>query len=87
MRLICPVKVAGSVSVMSLSQGEVEQIALMKPRAASEHEDGMLEFLEDIIGTSRLKEPIEQLSRQVEEANSTRGEKVDSRLPALSPDI
>lgn len=58
-------------------QGEVEQIALMKPRAASEHEDGMLEFLEDIIGTSRLKEPIEQLSRQVEEANIARGEKVD----------
>ena len=48
----------------------------MKPRAASEHEDGMLEFLEDIIGTSRLKEPIEQLSRRVEEANIARGEKV-----------
>lgn len=59
-------------------QGEVEQIALMKPKAASEHEDGMLEFLEDIIGTSRLKEPIEELSRQVEEANTARGEKVDS---------
>lgn len=27
-------------------QGEVEQIALMKPKAPSEHEDGFLEYLE-----------------------------------------
>ncbi|CAG2063235.1 unnamed protein product, partial [Timema podura] len=36
-------------------QGEVEQIAMMKPKGATEHETGMLEFLEDIIGTSRFK--------------------------------
>jgi structural maintenance of chromosome 4 len=36
-------------------QGEVEQIAMMKPKAPSEHESGMLEFLEDIIGTTRYK--------------------------------
>ncbi len=34
-------------------QGEVEQIALMKPKAQGEHDTGMLEFLEDIIGSSR----------------------------------
>ncbi len=34
-------------------QGEVEQIAMMKPKAPNEHEGGMLEFLEDIIGSSR----------------------------------
>jgi len=34
-------------------QGEVEQIAMMKPKAPNEHESGMLEFLEDIIGSSR----------------------------------
>ena len=34
-------------------QGEVEQIAMMKPKAPTEHESGMLEFLEDIIGSSR----------------------------------
>lgn len=27
-------------------QGEVEQIALMKPKAPTEHEDGFLEYLE-----------------------------------------
>ncbi len=57
-------------------QGEVEQIALMKPRAQSEHDEGMLEFLEDIIGTSRFKEPIEELATKVEELNESRGEKV-----------
>jgi structural maintenance of chromosome 4 len=31
-------------------QGEVEQIAMMKPKAPNEHESGMVEFLEDIIG-------------------------------------
>ena len=31
-------------------QGEVEQIAMMKPKAQSENEDGLLEYLEDIIG-------------------------------------
>jgi chromosome segregation ATPase len=36
-------------------QGEVEAIAQMKPKAPSEHEDGLLEYLEDIIGTSSLK--------------------------------
>jgi len=31
-------------------QGEVEQIAMMKPKAPNEHEEGFLEYLEDIIG-------------------------------------
>ncbi|KAF8633608.1 hypothetical protein AX15_001396 [Amanita polypyramis BW_CC] len=41
-------------------QGEVESIAQMKPKAVTEHEDGLLEYLEDIIGTSKYKEPIEE---------------------------
>ena len=57
-------------------QGEVEQIAQMKPKAQSEHDDGMLEFLEDIIGTSALKEPIEDLNKRVEELGEARTEKV-----------
>ncbi|XP_011164521.2 structural maintenance of chromosomes protein 4 [Solenopsis invicta] len=47
-------------------QGEVEQIALMKPKGQNENDTGMLEFLEDIIGTSRYKEPLEKLSNKVE---------------------
>jgi structural maintenance of chromosome 4 len=34
-------------------QGEVESIAMLKPKAPSEHEDGLLEYLEDIIGSNR----------------------------------
>lgn len=41
-------------------QGEVEQIALMKPKASNENDDGMLEYLEDIIGSSRLKVIVSQ---------------------------
>lgn len=59
-----------------LPQGEVEQIALMKPKAQSVNDDGMLEFLEDIIGTNRYKEPIEELSKRVEELTEERGIKV-----------
>ncbi|XP_004933572.1 structural maintenance of chromosomes protein 4 [Bombyx mori] len=58
-------------------QGEVEQIAMMKPKALTEHESGMLEYLEDIIGTSRYKEPIEKLSIKVEEYTEIRKEKLN----------
>ncbi|KAJ8708705.1 hypothetical protein PYW08_010087 [Mythimna loreyi] len=58
-------------------QGEVEQIAMMKPKAVSEHESGMLEYLEDIIGTSRYKEPIEKLAIKVEEYSEMRKEKLN----------
>ena len=61
-------------------QGEVEQISMMKPKAQSEHEEGMLEYLEDIIGSSRFKEPIEQLANEVENLNEARGEKVLNKL-------
>jgi len=49
---------------------------MMKPKAATEHEDGMLEFLEDIIGSSRYQQPIAVLSQRVEELNDLRSEKV-----------
>lgn len=59
-------------------QGEVEQIALMKPKGQTEHDEGMLEFLEDIVGTSQYKEPIEDSGKKVEELNELRGEKVQN---------
>ncbi|KAK7695127.1 hypothetical protein QCA50_002317 [Cerrena zonata] len=58
-------------------QGEVESIAQMKPKAPSEHEDGLLEYLEDIIGTSNYKEPIEQAMHEVERLNEERVEKLN----------
>lgn len=57
-------------------QGEVEQISMMKPKALTEHEEGMLEYLEDIIGSSCYKQPIEECAKAVEDLNEARGEKV-----------
>lgn len=56
-------------------QGEVESIAQMKPKAANEHDDGLLEYLEDIIGTSKYKTPIEESATEVETLNEVCVEK------------
>ena len=48
----------------------------MKPKAETEHDEGMLEYLEDIIGSSRFKEPIEHLTKEVEDLSEARKEKV-----------
>lgn len=46
-------------------QGEVEAIAQMKPTSKSQYEEGMLEYIEDIVGTNRYMEPIKKLSHRV----------------------
>ncbi|CAL8353506.1 unnamed protein product [Lota lota] len=58
-------------------QGEVEQIAMMKPKGQTVHDEGMLEYMEDIIGSCRLKQPILHLARRVELLNEHRGEKLN----------
>lgn len=58
-------------------QGEVESIAQMKPKAPTEHEDGLLEYLEDIIGTSKYKQPIEQAQLDVDSLNEDRADKLN----------
>ncbi len=49
----------------------------MKPKAPTEHEDGLLEYLEDIIGTSKYKAPIEEAQVEVDALNEARGEKMN----------
>ena len=56
-------------------QGEVESIAQMKPKAANEHDDGLLEYLEDIIGTSKYKTPIDESAAETENLNEVCREK------------
>ncbi|KAJ3322219.1 hypothetical protein HDV06_003279 [Boothiomyces sp. JEL0866] len=51
-------------------QGEVESISLMKPKGQNENEDGLLEYLEDIIGTTSYKQPIEDLVGQLDVLNN-----------------
>lgn len=48
----------------------------MKPKG-TEHDDGLLEYLEDIIGTSKYKEPIEHALVEVERLQEERGEKLN----------
>ncbi|CAN8017690.1 unnamed protein product [Ixodes persulcatus] len=67
-------------------QGEVEQIALMKPKAQTEHDQGMLEFLEDIVGSSRYKEPIELLSQRIEKLTEERADKLN-RVKLVEKDM
>lgn len=47
----------------------------MKAKAAHEHDDGLLEYLEDIIGTSKYKTPIEESAAEVETLNEVCMEK------------
>lgn len=60
-------------------QGEVESIAMMKPKGAtvdtSKNECGLLEYLEDIVGTTRYKEPLVKINDKVMMYNDERLEK------------
>lgn len=42
-------------------QGEVESISLMKPKGANENETGLLEYLEDIIGSNQYVQVLQDL--------------------------
>ncbi|KAK7266394.1 hypothetical protein RIF29_19038 [Crotalaria pallida] len=53
-------------------QGEVEQISLMKPKAQGPHDEGFLEYLEDIIGTNKYVEMIDESHKQLESLNERR---------------
>jgi structural maintenance of chromosome 4 len=58
-------------------QGEVEQISMMKPKAATSGEVGLLEFLEDIIGTNRYVSLIEKLSKDIDEMLEIKTQKMN----------
>ncbi|KAK4417662.1 Structural maintenance of chromosomes protein 4 [Sesamum alatum] len=53
-------------------QGEVEQISLMKPKAQGPHDEGFLEYLEDIIGTNKYVEKIDDSFKELEALNEKR---------------
>lgn len=57
-------------------QGEVEQIAMMKPKSENDHSTGMLEYLEDVIGTVRYKKPIIKLEERVKDLSLEKNEKI-----------
>ena len=53
-------------------QGEVEQIALMKPKAQTPSDVGLLEYLEDLIGSNVYVEPIEAQAEEVRKHDEER---------------
>ncbi|KAJ1796159.1 Structural maintenance of chromosomes protein 4 [Coemansia sp. RSA 2399] len=57
-------------------QGEVENISQMKPMGQTDGEVGLLEYLEDIIGTAAYKGKIEEARTRVDELNAARSEKL-----------
>lgn len=50
---------------------------MMKPKAPTEQDSGMLEYIEDIIGTNRFIKPIQHFNAKAEEKNELRLEKVN----------
>ncbi|KXS17125.1 hypothetical protein M427DRAFT_263923 [Gonapodya prolifera JEL478] len=63
----------------------------MKPKAVNEHDEGLLEYLEDIIGTASLKTPIEEAGKLAEDFNEerqhavTRARVAEKERDALEP--
>lgn len=49
----------------------------MKPKATNEHEDGLLEYLQDIIGTTKYTQPIVEAEEEMEKLNEERVEKMN----------
>lgn len=67
-------------------QGEVESISQMKAKAENDNDDGLLEYLEDIIGTSDYKKSIEDAQTQVETLNEDCTEK-SNRLQIVEKEL
>eukprot|EP00039_Didymoeca_costata_P015826 m.274153 g.274153 ORF g.274153 m.274153 type:complete len:1308 (+) comp16286_c0_seq3:169-4092(+) len=64
-------------------QGEVEAISMMPPKGKYNEkgdmvDEGMLEYLEDIIGSNVFIEPIKELESKVEELNQDRAMKLSN---------
>ena len=58
-------------------QGEVEMISMMPPKGATEDDDGLLEYLEDIIGSSKFVEDTNAAAKKVEQFTEHRQEKLN----------
>ncbi|KNC78249.1 hypothetical protein SARC_09307, partial [Sphaeroforma arctica JP610] len=63
-------------------QGEVESISMMKPKAVDGNDEGLLEYLEDLIGSDVFKTPITQAADLAEKLNDERKEKL-ARVKAV----
>ena len=58
-------------------QGEVEMISMMPPKGKTEHDEGLLEYLEDIIGSSKFVEQTNLAQERVDALTEARQEKLN----------
>lgn len=58
-------------------QGEVEMISMMPPKGKTENDEGLLEYLEDIIGSSKYVEETNLAAERVEALTEQRQEKLN----------
>jgi structural maintenance of chromosome 4 len=58
-------------------QGEVEMISMMAPKGKTENDEGLLEYLEDIIGSSKFVEDTNLAAQKVEVMTEVRQEKLN----------
>lgn len=58
-------------------QGEVEMISMMPPKGKNENDEGLLEYLEDIIGSSKYVEETNSVGLKVEALTDARQEKLN----------
>jgi len=58
-------------------QGEVEMISMMPPKGKTENDEGLLEYLEDIIGSDKYVEDTDAAASKVEEFTEQRQEKLN----------
>lgn len=58
-------------------QGEVEMISMMPPKGKNENDEGLLEYLEDIIGSNKYVEQANAAAEKVEQLTEVRQEKLN----------
>lgn len=58
-------------------QGEVEMISMMPPKGKTDSDEGLLEYLEDIIGSSKFVEATNDAAQKVDALTEVRQEKLN----------
>ncbi|KAG7349244.1 chromosome segregation protein SMC [Nitzschia inconspicua] len=58
-------------------QGEVEMISMMPPKGKTENDEGLLEYLEDIIGSSKFVQATNIAAEKVDSLSEVRQEKLN----------
>jgi structural maintenance of chromosome 4 len=67
-------------------QGEVEMISMMPPKGKTEHDEGLLEYLEDIIGSNAFVTDTNVAAQKVEHLTEQRQEKLN-RVKAIEQEM